>query len=205
MFGVEIDKSLTFDDWSHFLDWNGLAKKLEPYFPEHNLVDYIKRAEFGATATLRFFPCENLIPHILKIGTNTMWYFPLLSGSSIPLMNIKNDKVGVFHIAVYDSLELDTFTNILRSIMRNFIAEAVANYLSYLQETRCLRPAFGYPICPEHSYKKEALLLLGKDPQKFLTQTNMLIPSTSICGLLIKYNENRQPYQTKPGQSNSVL
>jgi 5-methyltetrahydrofolate--homocysteine methyltransferase len=53
-----------------------------------------------------------------------------------------------------------------------------------------LRPAFGYPCCPNHKDKAIALSLLGTEQTAgfSLTESGMIIPAASVCGLYF-FNE----------------
>jgi 5-methyltetrahydrofolate--homocysteine methyltransferase len=51
-----------------------------------------------------------------------------------------------------------------------------------------IRPAFGYPACPDHSDKGLAMALLGgEDIGLRLTETAMLIPAASVCGMYFSH------------------
>lgn len=50
---------------------------------------------------------------------------------------------------------------------------------------RGIRPAFGYPACPDHTDKRIAFSILGAEERigLRLTESAMMIPSASVCGL----------------------
>jgi 5-methyltetrahydrofolate--homocysteine methyltransferase len=52
-------------------------------------------------------------------------------------------------------------------------------------ENRGIRPAFGYPSCPDHGDKRRALRLLDAQARCgfSLTETAMLVPAASVCGM----------------------
>jgi 5-methyltetrahydrofolate--homocysteine methyltransferase len=56
-----------------------------------------------------------------------------------------------------------------------------------------IRPAFGYPACPDHNDKRLAFALL--DAQKRcgleLTDSAMIIPAASVCGMYIAHPDSR--------------
>ena len=56
-----------------------------------------------------------------------------------------------------------------------------------------IRPAFGYPACPDHSLKKEVFRLLEAEKQigVSLTSSYAIQPTTSLCGMLIAHPEAR--------------
>jgi 5-methyltetrahydrofolate--homocysteine methyltransferase len=55
-----------------------------------------------------------------------------------------------------------------------------------------IRPAFGYSCCPEHSGKQKALALLDAQNKLgfSLTETDMLLPAASICGMYFSHPES---------------
>ncbi|MBO4571688.1 MAG: methionine synthase [Bacteroidales bacterium] len=86
------------------------------------------------------------------------------------------------------------YPHLLREALCARLAEAAAEWLS--EEASCgshlIRPAFGYPSCPDHSLKAEAFRLL--EAQKLgmaLTSSFSMIPATSVCGMLISHPEAR--------------
>ena len=51
---------------------------------------------------------------------------------------------------------------------------------------KCIRPAFGYPIAPDHALKEPVLKLLhAEDIGITLTPSYMMVPLASICGMTI--------------------
>jgi 5-methyltetrahydrofolate--homocysteine methyltransferase len=50
---------------------------------------------------------------------------------------------------------------------------------------RGIRPAFGYPACPDHTDKKQAFGLLGAEERcgMGLTESSMMTPAASVCGM----------------------
>lgn len=56
-----------------------------------------------------------------------------------------------------------------------------------------IRPAFGYPACPDHSLKKDVFELLNATEEigVHLTSSYAINPTTSLCGLLIAHPEAR--------------
>lgn len=118
-------------------------------------------------------------------------------------------RVGVFVARVEDSLSasLDhkSFEYLLRYSLCARLTQALAEWM---QETslqgvfgqmhdgrecqlKVIRPAFGYPVCPDHSHKRVAIKLLDAEKELgvHLTQTDAIVPVTSVCGLLICHPE----------------
>jgi 5-methyltetrahydrofolate--homocysteine methyltransferase len=57
---------------------------------------------------------------------------------------------------------------------------------------RGIRPAFGYPACPDHSEKEKHLQLLGAGEAGFeLTETYATLPAASVSGLYLHHPEAR--------------
>ena len=98
--------------------------------------------------------------------------------------------------------ELDDYSAILVKALADRLAEAFAAYLhqvarkkwgidetptadDILQEThRGIRPAFGYPACPDHSEKFKLFDLLGAgDVGMALTESAAMTPPASVSGL----------------------
>jgi 5-methyltetrahydrofolate--homocysteine methyltransferase len=49
-----------------------------------------------------------------------------------------------------------------------------------------IRPAFGYPSCPDHEDKRAAFELLEAEKRcgLKLTETAMIVPAASVCGMI---------------------
>jgi len=52
---------------------------------------------------------------------------------------------------------------------------------------RGIRPAFGYPSCPDHSLKKEVMAILeaAESLGVRLTSSYMIEPGASLCGMYL--------------------
>ncbi len=64
-----------------------------------------------------------------------------------------------------------------------------------------IRPAFGYPACPDHTLKKEVFRLLDvpvRMPEASLTENCMIRPASSICGMYFAHPEARYFEIEKP-------
>ena len=132
-------------------------------------------------------------------STSTLTGFVSLADFFPPAESGATSRVGLFVVKVRDLSPHCTgnckeYPHLLREALCARLAEAAAQWLS--EEASCganlIRPAFGYPSCPDHSLKKEAFRLL--DAQKLgmaLTSTYAMIPTTSVCGMLISHPEAR--------------
>ena len=57
---------------------------------------------------------------------------------------------------------------------------------------RGIRPAFGYPACPDHSEKEKLFALLGADGAGLeLTETFATTPAASVSGIYFAHPESR--------------
>jgi 5-methyltetrahydrofolate--homocysteine methyltransferase len=57
---------------------------------------------------------------------------------------------------------------------------------------RGIRPAFGYPACPDHSQKRTLLALLDAEREGFeLTESCATLPAASVSGIYLHHPEAR--------------
>jgi 5-methyltetrahydrofolate--homocysteine methyltransferase len=57
---------------------------------------------------------------------------------------------------------------------------------------RGIRPAFGYPACPDHSQKRRLFTLLGAESAGLsLTEHGAMLPAASVSGLYFAHPEAR--------------
>ena len=104
-------------------------------------------------------------------------------------------RVGVFVARVEDTLskELDhkSFEYLLRYSICARLTQALAEWMqeTAIGNVKAIRPAFGYPVCPDHSLKRVAFKLLDAEKRLGvrLTESNAIIPVTAVCGLLIAH------------------
>ena len=73
------------------------------------------------------------------------------------------------------------------------LAEACAEWMQeeVYAPHHAIRPAFGYPACPDHSLKRIVFDRMNIEQRLgiSMTATYSIVPSTSICGLLISHQE----------------
>ena len=79
----------------------------------------------------------------------------------------------------------DEYRATIAKLLCDRLTEALAEYLEKRigWGTSHIRMAFGYGACPDHSLKRDVFDMLGVDFLS-LTETNMIIPGETICGLL---------------------
>jgi len=105
----------------------------------------------------------------------------------------------------------DDYTSIMAKALADRLAEASAEKahehmrrswyaphesLSPQELIRCayrgIRPAPGYPACPDHGYKRGLFSLLGADDLGVtLTETAAMLPASSVCGFVFGHPESR--------------
>jgi 5-methyltetrahydrofolate--homocysteine methyltransferase len=122
-----------------------------------------------------------------------------------------DDHVGAFAVAIHGADELaaryeaalDDYSAIAVKALADRLAEAFAEWLhkrvrrewyapdehlsdeDLLKENfRGIRPAFGYPACPDHSEKPQLVELLGAEQAGIaLTETFSMTPAAAVSGL----------------------
>jgi 5-methyltetrahydrofolate--homocysteine methyltransferase len=129
------------------------------------------------------------------------------------------DFVGAFAVAVHGSealaerfaSELDDYRAIIVRALADRLAEAYAERLHEIarrewyapdeqlssdeligERFRGIRPAFGYPACPDHSEKRTLFALLDADRVGLtLTESFAMIPAPSVSGLYCGHPQAR--------------
>jgi 5-methyltetrahydrofolate--homocysteine methyltransferase len=129
------------------------------------------------------------------------------------------DHVGAFAVGVFGADELaarfeadrDDYRAILTKALADRLAEAFAEYLHeesrrswyeqgprrsnvelIAERYRGIRPAFGYPACPDHSEKAKLFALLGAEAHGFtLTETFAVAPAAAVSGIYFHHPEAR--------------
>ena len=133
----------------------------------------------------------------------------------------KRDTVGMFAVTAGHGLEeivsefeasYDDYSAIMAKILADRLAEAFAEWLHWkvrteywgyspdeqlnfdqlLKETyRGIRPAAGYPACPDHREKNTIFALLNATHQAgiHLTENLMMVPGASVSGIYIAHPE----------------
>jgi 5-methyltetrahydrofolate--homocysteine methyltransferase len=129
-----------------------------------------------------------------------------------------HDHVGAFAVSVQGADELaaryaaehDDYRSIMTRALADRLAEAFAEYLHqharrewYAPDERLshdalvrerfrgIRPAFGYPACPDHTEKRKLFALLEADGIGMtLTETCAMLPAASVSGLYFAHPES---------------
>ncbi|HZB36211.1 MAG TPA: methionine synthase [Gaiellaceae bacterium] len=131
----------------------------------------------------------------------------------------KGDHLGGFAVSIHgaDELaatyeaELDDYRAIMVKALADRLAEAFAEYLHetarrqwyetgprlasedlIAERFRGIRPAYGYPACPDHSEKQTLFRLLSADELGIeLTETYATSPAASVSGLYLAHPKSR--------------
>ena len=129
------------------------------------------------------------------------------------------DHLGAFAVGIFGTDELaarfeaehDDYKAILTKALADRLAEAFAEYLHeesrrswyeqgerrandelIAERYRGIRPAFGYPACPDHSEKGKLVQLLGAEAHGFaLTETFAVTPASAVSGIYLHHPEAR--------------
>jgi len=125
------------------------------------------------------------------------------------------DHLGGFAVVIHGAEELaasyeaakDDYRAIMVRALADRLAEAFAEYLHlkarrewyepdanptveelHAERFRGIRPALGYPACPDHSQKQDLFALLGADQIGLsLTESCAMTPAASVSGLLFAH------------------
>jgi 5-methyltetrahydrofolate--homocysteine methyltransferase len=130
------------------------------------------------------------------------------------------DHIGAFAVTAGHGLdelcarfeaEHDDYRSIIAKALADRFAEAFAEYLHEVarrewyetgarltpaqlieERFRGIRPAFGYPACPDHSEKRKLFDLLGaEDAGITLTESCAMLPAASVSGLYLGHPDVR--------------
>lgn len=107
-----------------------------------------------------------------------------------------SSTVGLFVIKVEDHQgcsDCKSYEHLLRGNLCARIAQAASEWLDEVigQGANIIKPVFGYPAIPDHSMKRRVFKLMNAEEELgvTLTESNAIIPSTSICGIIISHPE----------------
>ncbi|HEY2543984.1 MAG TPA: vitamin B12 dependent-methionine synthase activation domain-containing protein, partial [Gaiellaceae bacterium] len=119
--------------------------------------------------------------------------------------------IGVDELAARYEAEYDDYRAIMVKALADRLAEAFAEYLHEVarrewyetgpklspeelasERFRGIRPAFGYPACPDHSEKRKLFDLLGAESVGVaLTESFAMTPAASVSGIYLGHPEAR--------------
>jgi 5-methyltetrahydrofolate--homocysteine methyltransferase len=119
--------------------------------------------------------------------------------------------IGADELAAEFAAEHDDYHAIMVKALADRLAEAFAEYLHEVarrawyekgtklsneelvaERFRGIRPAFGYPACPDHSEKSKLFALLGAEEAGLaLTETHAMTPAASVSGIYLAHPDAR--------------
>ncbi len=119
--------------------------------------------------------------------------------------------IGADELAARFEAEHDDYHAIMAKALADRLAEAFAEYLHEVarrawyesgpklsadelaaERYRGIRPAFGYPACPDHSEKRKLFDLLGAEELGIaLTESFAMMPAASVSGIYLGHPEAR--------------
>jgi 5-methyltetrahydrofolate--homocysteine methyltransferase len=119
--------------------------------------------------------------------------------------------LGADELAARFAAEHDDYGAIIVKALADRLAEAFAEYLHEVarrawyetgpklpteqliaERFRGIRPAFGYPACPDHAEKGKLFALLGAEEAGLaLTETYAMTPAASVSGIYLAHPETR--------------
>jgi 5-methyltetrahydrofolate--homocysteine methyltransferase len=130
-----------------------------------------------------------------------------------------DDHLGAFAVAIHGADELaaryeaehDDYHAIMVKALADRFAEAFAEYLHAVarrewyetgpeptsvdlieERYRGIRPAFGYPACPDHTEKRTLFSLLQADEVGLeLTESYAMLPAAAVSGIYLAHPESR--------------
>src|SRR5581483_12258209 len=119
--------------------------------------------------------------------------------------------IGADALAAQFEAEHDDYSAIMAKALADRLAEAFAEYLHErarrewyehdeqlttdelrAERFRGIRPAFGYPACPDHTEKQKLFDLLGAaDVGITLTESFAMLPGASVSGIYLAHPQSR--------------
>jgi 5-methyltetrahydrofolate--homocysteine methyltransferase len=134
-------------------------------------------------------------------------------------VNAERDHIGAFAVGIHGADELaaayeaqqDDYRAIMVKALADRFAEAFAEYLHEVvrrewyepeerlsneeliaEKFRGIRPAFGYPACPDHSEKRKLFdLLVAERAGLDLTESYAMTPAAAVSGLYLAHPQAR--------------
>lgn len=201
-------------DWTPFFHFWGFKGKYPEIIYTNDEADRTYQAaldmlgkviagnEFDVSIIIRFFDAYSENEEIVLDGqyrfTMPRQQADLKECLSLADFVIPKEKgtgsVGLFCLKVQDDHQCNDcrdFEHLLRESLCARLAEACAEWMQEQvnEGTHIIRPAFGYPTCPNHAMKKLAFDILDAPAQigVHLTEGYSIYPSTSLCGMLISH------------------
>jgi 5-methyltetrahydrofolate--homocysteine methyltransferase len=143
--------------------------------------------------------------------TDYMGAFAVTAGMGmekfLDVLKSKNDDYNSILIKSLADRLAEAFTELIHEKIRKELwgynkDENMSKDEMFLEKYKGIRPAHGYPACPDHSEKSTLWELL--DVEKYtgiqLTETNSMFPAASVSGLLFAHPKSLYFYVGKLGE-----
>ena len=206
---VSIEQVEPFVDWHMLLHYWGFKpgqqsseQARETLAAAHRQLERVKRdGSIAIRAVVKYHDaCRQGNDIVLDNGTR----LPMLRAQSGKCESLADyfpehgaAPIGLFCVTAVDQLHDDDpkdYEHLMQQGLAARLAEAAAQWLQgqlYKSGDVVIRPAFGYATCPDHSLK--AIVVDALDARErlglSLTESYMIVPATSVCGLLVAHPE----------------
>lgn len=140
----------------------------------------MKRAESGVDA-------GNSVSDFLNPSEDYIALFAVSAGKGLKELENKFSEKGEVFNALASKLIADRLAEAGAQWVHNILAKEWWGFEAHGLEG--VRIAFGYPSAPAHSLKRDAFRLLEveKDTAMRLTETDMIVPSEAVCGMIMAH------------------
>ena len=168
------------------------AKKMLAQFP------------FVLKAAVGIFPAKKIDADTVEVCGKRLPFLRQQTGSCRSLADLICGHLGFFVLTAGHGVaegaakfreENDDYSALLLQTLAGSLAEAAAEYLHKVKIRELwsddlptgIRPAIGYPPCPDHTLKRDIFDLLNAEKalQVHLTDSMMIDPPSSVCAFLI--------------------
>jgi 5-methyltetrahydrofolate--homocysteine methyltransferase len=147
--------------------------------PNRSLADFVAPVETGLADHVGAFACT------AGLGADEL----------VKRYEAEHDDYRAIMVkAIADRLAEATAEWLHRQVRRSWYApdESLSNEDLIAERYRGIRPAFGYPACPDHSLKRRVFDLLGaRELGVDLTEHGAMLPAASVSGIYIQHPEAR--------------
>jgi 5-methyltetrahydrofolate--homocysteine methyltransferase len=143
--------------------------------PNRSLADFVAPVETGLADHIGAFACT------AGLGAEEL----------VKRYEAEHDDYRAIMVkAIADRLAEATAEWLHRQVRRSWYApdESLSNEELIAERYRGIRPAFGYPACPDHSLKRRVFDLLGaRELGMDLTEHGAMLPAASVSGIYIQH------------------